>query len=230
VRTRVAGVRTIAQGYRPEPVGLLVADPPWAFADQLPGAGRGAAKNYGVLALEQIKGFPLPPLAPDCALLLWRVSSMVEEAYAVCRAWGFAPKSELVWRKMRRCGACKGSGRRNSRLLPRSPDAWRDCEACGGRGERPHFGMGRSVRNCHEVAIIGHRGRPQRLDGSVRSTFDALMPTDERGKLIHSAKPPEFFRIAERLYGGPRAELFSRTDREGWSCYGNQAGKYGRVA
>lgn len=84
---------------RVEPFRVLAADPPWAFGDKLPGTGRGAAKNYAVLSLEQICAYPLPPLAPDALLFLWRVSSQVEEAYRVARAWGFEPKTEIVWLK-----------------------------------------------------------------------------------------------------------------------------------
>jgi N6-adenosine-specific RNA methylase IME4 len=83
---------------------VLVADPPWRHADPLPGPGRGAAKHYRLLSVEEICAFPLPPLADPCLLVLWRVSSMVEEAYRVCRAWGFVPKSELVWKKLTRDG------------------------------------------------------------------------------------------------------------------------------
>ncbi len=32
-------------------------------------------------------------------LFLWRVASQVEEAYRVVRAWGFVPKTEIVWVK-----------------------------------------------------------------------------------------------------------------------------------
>ena len=83
---------------------VLVADPPWRHLDQLPGPARGAAKHYRLLSVEEICAFPLPVLADPCLLVLWRVSSMVEEAYRVCRAWGFVPKSELVWKKLTRGG------------------------------------------------------------------------------------------------------------------------------
>jgi site-specific DNA-methyltransferase (adenine-specific) len=82
----------------------LVADPPWRFDDKLPGPGRGAASHYDVLSNSDIENFELPLLADDCYLFLWRVSSMVEEAYRVCRAWGFIPKTELVWIKRTKNG------------------------------------------------------------------------------------------------------------------------------
>lgn len=47
-----------------------------------------------------IARFPLPPLADDCALFMWRVASMQHEALAVIDAWGFTLKTEIVWEKL----------------------------------------------------------------------------------------------------------------------------------
>jgi N6-adenosine-specific RNA methylase IME4 len=78
----------------------LVADPAWSFHDRLPGPSRGAASNYRVMTLPEICAFSLPPFEPNAWLFLWRVSSQVEAAYSVVRAWGFKPKSEIVWEKL----------------------------------------------------------------------------------------------------------------------------------
>jgi N6-adenosine-specific RNA methylase IME4 len=83
---------------------VLVADPPWRFGDKLPGAGRGAERHYTTMSVDELCGFELPPLADDAYLFMWRVSSMVEEAYAVVRSWGFVPKSEIVWQKLTKTG------------------------------------------------------------------------------------------------------------------------------
>jgi len=82
-----------------EPAQVLVADPPWKFGDSLPGATRGASRNYKVLGIDEICRFSLPPIADNAVLFLWRVSSQPEEALRVVRAWGFCPKTELVWVK-----------------------------------------------------------------------------------------------------------------------------------
>ena len=76
---------------------VLVADPPWQFSDTL--GKRGAGSQYSCLTLEQIEGFHLPPMEKDSYLFLWRVSSQVQEAYRVVDAWGFVPKTEIVWVK-----------------------------------------------------------------------------------------------------------------------------------
>lgn len=168
---------------------VLVADPPWRFSDQLPGNGRGASKHYPCLSVSAIMRHPLPHLADDCVLFLWRVSAMVEEAYQVCRAWGFTPKSEIVWDKVTASG-------------------------------KAHFGMGHIVRAAHETAIIAIRGRPRRLHAAQRSRFEAPAPRSA-GKVIHSAKPDEFFAIVAELYAGPRASIFERRHRTGFDCIGD---------
>lgn len=121
----------------------LVADPPWRFSDRLPGPKRGAAKHYSCMSVDDICAFPLPPLADDALLFLWRVASMQAEALRVMRAWGFSLKSEMVWVKTR------------------------------DNGEGLAMGMGHYVRASHEVCLIGRRGKALVNDRSVRSVFFA---------------------------------------------------------
>ena len=83
---------------------VLSADQPWRFDDRLPGRGRGAAKHYQTLSVEELLRFPLPLMERDSVLFLWRVSAMQQEALDVIRAWGFTLKSELVWCKTTRRG------------------------------------------------------------------------------------------------------------------------------
>jgi len=86
---------------------VLVADPPWPLKDKLPGPGRGAVKHYKCMTVADICNYPLPHSvleAPSAILFLWRLASMPEEAYQVARAWGFVPKSELVWQKLTKNG------------------------------------------------------------------------------------------------------------------------------
>lgn len=86
------------------PARVLVADPPWTFRDSCPGPKRGASKHYGCLSLAELCAFQLPPLTDNATLIMWRVSAMVEEAYTLCRAWDFTPKSEIVWVKTTKTG------------------------------------------------------------------------------------------------------------------------------
>jgi len=183
----------------------------------LPGASRGAAKNYRVLTVDQIarflddaeNGFERDPqtgraiplrhyLAPDCRLFLWRVASMQQEALDVMKAWGFTLKTEVVWAK-----------------VSKGPGPVFDAEELGDE-DKLHFGMGRTLRASHETCLIGQMGRPERLSASIRSLFFAPY---ER----HSSKPEVFYRqIVEKVSPGPYVELFARTQREGWLCLGDE--------
>lgn len=184
---------------------VIVADCPWSFSDSLPGNSRGAEKNYSVMSVEDICEMRLPlaiSQATDAWLFMWRVSAMVEEAYRVVRAWDFVPKSEIVWQKLTKNGL-------------------------------KHFGMGRSVRASHETCIIATRGRPERKSAGIRSTFEAIdpflfesqTPTREDGKVLHSGKPDEFYKLVEELTFGPYIEMFARKYRTGWTVYGNELPK-----
>lgn len=116
-----------------EPASVLVVDPPWGMRDNLPGKGRGARKHYPCMSIEALEQFELPPLADDCVMFLWLLSSMPREALRLVDAWGFREHSQLMWRKMTRTGA------------------------------KEHFGMGRIVRGAHEPCMIAVRGRVPRV-------------------------------------------------------------------
>ncbi len=62
----------------------------------------------------------------------------------------------------------------------------------------------------------------RRLTGLVRDVPSVILaphPRDERGRIIHSAKPARLHEIAERLSPG----LFARRARQGWDIWGDQA-------
>ena len=208
------------------PARVLTADPPWQFGDNTP--HKGATDHYKTMSVNEICDFPLPPLADDAVLFLWRVGggndkgSLGEDAYGVARAWGFTPKSEMVWRKTMPCKECEGNGYNPPKGLPQdmveafsAMRVW--CEKCHGRGYKLCTGMGRYVRGAHEVCLIATRGKPQFPDDkSVKSVFDAY-----RGE--HSEKPQRFYERVEQLYKqGPYVELFARRRRKGWYQFGDE--------
>jgi Transcriptional activator, adenine-specific DNA methyltransferase len=183
------------------PFNVIVADPPWAFGDKLPGEGRGAEKHYPVMKVDEIERY-LPslnlPIANDALLFLWRVSAMPEEALRVVRAWGFVPKSEIVW--------VKTTNESDRYSLA--------------------FGMGRYVRAAHETCIVASRGKGQALiqNHAQRSVFFAP-------RARHSEKPNEFYGIVQALVplrdtlstqGSGHLELFARRRRPGWVTLGEE--------
>lgn len=130
-----------------EPIRTLVAEPPWAFRDGLPGGGRGAYKHYPLLNLHEVMRFPLPDLAPDCRLFLWVPASLMPLGLKVVEAWGFKYTSEGVWVKVNRQNGLGGPGLR--------------------------IGMGRTFRMTHEPFLVGYRGRPARLSSAIPSVLIA---------------------------------------------------------
>jgi N6-adenosine-specific RNA methylase IME4 len=83
------------------------------------------------------------------------------------------------------------------------------------------IGMGYHVRNRHEGLLICKRGELPPPPESSRC--DSVV---EAPRLEHSAKPTIFYEIIDAMYPGLRKiELFSRSPREGWSAWGNQAGR-----
>ncbi|MDR6818478.1 N6-adenosine-specific RNA methylase IME4 [Neorhizobium sp. 2083] len=117
-------------------------------------------------------------------------------------------------------------------MLPQALDvlhAWGFAFATAGswmkttRNGKQAFGTGYIFRTSNEPILIGKRGEPK-TTRSVRSSFPGLARE-------HSRKPEEGYREAERLM--PRArrlELFSRTNRAGWTTWGDEAGKFGEAA
>lgn len=94
---------------------LIVADPPWDFENfSEAGTKKGADPHYDVMALDAIKALPVGQLARgDCLLMLWGTGCMLPQVLEVMRAWGFAFKSEMVWRKVTRNGKVRmGTGYR----------------------------------------------------------------------------------------------------------------------
>ncbi len=75
----------------------ILADPPWQY-DQSP---RGAAsRHYATMSLDEIMALPVDRLADDPAHLhLWVTHSFLYQVPEVVRAWGFEPKSIMVWVK-----------------------------------------------------------------------------------------------------------------------------------
>ena len=78
---------------------VIIADPPYSWNDKLPGDNRGADEHLIALTTEQIQATALPRLDPDSVLFLWRPASRLQDSLKIAEAWGFTPKTEMVWVK-----------------------------------------------------------------------------------------------------------------------------------
>lgn len=86
---------------------------------------------------------------------------------------------------------------------------------------KPRLGSGYYFRNCTEFILFAVRGNLPAPRHDLPNFFEA-----ERRK--HSEKPDKAYELAEQMSPAPRLEMFSRTDREGWTAWGKEAGIFGK--
>lgn len=127
---------------------IIYSDPPWKFNNKKTGGNMtsGAAHHYDLMTLGDMKALPVADIAADnCALVMWWVGSMPQEAIDLVNAWGFTIKSMngFVWEKL--------TVKHN-----------------------PHFGMGFYTRAGSESAIIAIKGKPEVCSHSVRAVRAAV--------------------------------------------------------
>ena len=175
-----------------DPFRMVVADPPWLFGDSLPGGTRGASKQYNCMTQADLLAFPLPPIADDAILLLWRVASMQQEALDVAKAWGFTVKSEIVWEKLTKLGKPWFGMGRYTRASHET------CLVC----TRGRFVVAdRSIRS---------RFADQVPVGADDKYIHSAKPVE----IFQIAE-----KLAGR---GPYLEVFARTRRHGWEAIGDE--------
>lgn len=80
---------------------------------------------------------------------------------------------------------------------------------------KPNFGMGNYFRGQSEQVLFGVRGSQQLKRKDVGTVFTA-----PRGPNGHSSKPVEFYDLVESCSPGPFLEMFSRSDRNDWTMWG----------
>jgi N6-adenosine-specific RNA methylase IME4 len=131
---------------RPKHYKVIYADPPWTFATySRKGKGRSPEAYYDCMSLDDIKALPVAEwAAEDCVLLLWTTDPLLEKAFEIIRAWGFAYKTVgFYWAKLRK------------------PDPLYN--------DRNFFtGLGFWTRANPELCLLATRGKPRRRRADVR--------------------------------------------------------------
>jgi len=77
------------------------------------------------------------------------------------------------------------------------------------------IGLGYYFRGQHELCLFGKKGQMK-----PNSRSESTLVTAKKNK--HSKKPDEFYRKIESVCEGNKIELFSRNQRLGWDCWGNE--------
>ena len=125
---------------------VIYADPPWTFSTySRKGKGRSAEAYYDCMTLADIKALPVAEWAAnDCVLLLWTTDPLLEKAFEVIHAWGFAYKTiGFYWAKLKR------------------PEPLFDDSSF-------FTGLGFWTRANPELCLLATRGKPRRLSAIVR--------------------------------------------------------------
>lgn len=125
--------------------GVILADPPWLFElRSAKGETKAPQAHYRCMPTEEICALPVGHLASrDCALVLWGITPMLQDALAVLRAWGFRYATMGVWAKQSRTG------------------------------RRWAFGTGYIYRGAAEFWLVGVVGDPELRSRSVRNLIVA---------------------------------------------------------
>ena len=196
--------------------GAILADPPWAFqtwwsgrSNTLPSPkkkfsypSRATEPSYEVMQEEELNTLSVGDLAADdCVLFLWTCWPVLAWSLRTLEAWGFEYKT---------CGFCWVKAHAGQ------IDMFRD-------DIDPHMTLGYWTRSNSEVCLLGTRGKPKRRDAGVKQAI--IEPRRQ-----HSRKPDCVHERIERLVAGPYLELFARQTRPGWTCWGNEVGKFDVVA
>ena len=169
---------------------IIYADPPWSFKNKNTGGSMisGASAKYNTMTVKDICNLPVSQIVDDnCILFMWWVASQPEEALAVVKSWGFKLKTMTGFN-------------------------WIKTTKTG----KMDFGMGFWTRAGSECCLIATKGKPKRINGSVRSVVVS-------SKAEHSKKPKIIRdKIVELCGDIPRIELFARQTTNGWDAWGNE--------
>lgn len=176
-------------------------DPPWHFASNSSDKpGRNALRHYKTMRLPEIAALPVGELlAPNSLVGLWITGPLLVTGahLPIFKSWGVKPNAMgFVWIKLNPNAAS---------LFILVKDL-----AMGG---------GFTTRKNAEFCVFGSRGRSIRQNAAVHEVI--VSPRRE-----HSRKPIEFFERVEKYTDGPYLEMFARQQRKGWTCWGNEVGKF----
>jgi N6-adenosine-specific RNA methylase IME4 len=189
--------------------GVVAADPPWKFKSRTAlqstnwHSRRDADKHYDSMTIADLCLLPVADVAAkDCHLFMWTTGPCLRQAFDVMDAWGFRYSTvAFTWAKL-----LQSHNPMQLRMVPTI-------------GADFHTGLGLTTRKNAEFVLLGRRGSPRRLRKDIRELIVAP-------RRQHSRKPDEFFERVQQYAAGPYVELFSREQRPGWTCWGNEVGKF----
>ena len=155
------------------------------------------------MSLKDIASLPVGDVATkDAHLFLWVTGPILEQAFAVIKAWGFRYSGiAFTWIKLK-----KSHHPHQLRVLATAESDF-------------HVGLGFTTRKNAEFCLLARRGNAKRIAKNVRELI--ISPRRE-----HSRKPDETHDRIERYAAGPYLELFGRSPRANWTVRGDEMEKF----
>ena len=175
----------------------VIADPGWQYRDKMAAmksTGNGAASKYKVESLTEILAFPfLNGIQIADDAHLW--------------LWTTNAFIEQAHNVARAWG-----------FQPKTVVTWVKGRIANGVLVQ-HVGQGHYLRNSTEHVVFAVRGKAPPALRNIPTAF--VYPGRWSGRK-HSEKPPIIHEWAEKLWVGPRIELYARNLRPGWNAIGNE--------
>ncbi len=218
---------------------LVVSDCPWGFSDQLTMSDvkRGAKSNYSTMTVEQIKSIPVADITADnCILALWAVSSQLGDALDVMQAWGFKQKQTFIWVKTKNDPFDTILSEARDQIkrfmlennysdigIKEIVELLKLSKPIFSVDSILSFGLGRLLRNVHEICLIGTKGSvyKQLQNRSQRTvSFAPVTKHSQKPEILQDRLDLMFPDTAEMKLN--RLEMFARRQRPGWICVGNE--------
>lgn len=146
--------------------GVILADPPWAFANySAKGEAKNPAHHYGCMDLAAIQALPVGHLAaPDCALVVWGTAPMLSHLIETMAAWGFDYKTAGAWGKQSRTGRSLAFG--TGYIYRSAVEFW----AVGTIGSPRQ--KSRSIRNLIMAPVREHSRKPDQMHEDIEALWD----------------------------------------------------------
>lgn len=185
----------------PDTFPTIIADPPWLYGN-FSNKAHGAAKgHYNSETVETICKVPVAKWArKDSILFLWATLPKLDQAIDVMRAWGFSLVTSVPWTK----------------TVPAAGDIKR--------------GIGFWFYSTSEILLVCRKGKakaPKQTGADKQMGLLTGEPPTFYAKLgPHSRKPLSLIEWIEAYFPGPYLELYARTTRPGWTCWGLETGYF----
>lgn len=202
----------------------IICDPPYSFQDRLKMSDvkRGAEANYSVLTNTDIKNLNIQSVAAnDAVLALWVPSSLLNFGLELMSEWKFKFVQTWIWNKVKQ-DPLKSLRKSISKKAVDKKILLTDANQCiteYNLNDSLAFGLGRTFRQSHEIALIGVKGK---IYSHLKNKSQRSVAFDVNFK--HSAKPETLHNRLELMFPNlPKLEIFGRRQKAGWTVIGNQA-------